>query len=158
MGHQRSQANHVTSTHLTKLQAPAAVAQWVEGWRPCEDAHHIGNDEQDPSTYPRLGRQSHLQERQHKHKCTLSGVTRIGIPIKHTQRDKLLRTQVNFNILYFISSFQLFCLWVLLHCNSVHGYSLVCTQTVWACGCMHCCLMLKWRHDKSTILFCRCSL
>lgn len=74
------QADYVICTHLTKLQAPAAVAQWVKGWRPREDAHHVGDDEQDPSAYSRLGRQPHLQEREHE--FTLLGVRRIGISIK----------------------------------------------------------------------------
>jgi hypothetical protein len=46
--------------HLTKLETPAAVSQWVQGRRPREDSHHVGDDKQDPSTHPGFSRQPHL--------------------------------------------------------------------------------------------------
>ena len=58
------------SGYRAELDASDAVAQLVERRRPAHDAHHIGNNQQDPPRYSRLGWQTDLQQGEELHNRT----------------------------------------------------------------------------------------
>lgn len=57
------------SGYRAELDASDAVAQLVERRRPAHDAHHVGNNQQNPTGHSRLSRQTHLKHKKKKLEC-----------------------------------------------------------------------------------------
>ena len=94
----------VANADLTELETTNGISNFVQGWRPEPDAHHVGHDHDESATDPGFRRKSNLMKIVHLAK----------MPVNRRQ-DKIVNTQKNIDKkveweIFFTPIFKKYCL------------------------------------------------